>query len=228
VAYIMNTLVTQYGVNSGVTSIVNGVDFYIIPLANPDGYVYTQTDRMWRKNRSRDRTACYGVDNNRNWGYQWNTGGSSGVSCSETYHGPSPFSENENVAIANYISSKPNIKAFIDFHSYGQLFMNPWGWTDDLTPDNTIQQKVSTGAAQAIKAVNKKVYEVGTDTSLTYIASGGSDDWTYGEVGIVYSYTVELRDTGQFGFLLPAQEIVPTGQEVFAGVQYIAQYLLSL
>ena len=87
VAYIANTLVTQYGVNSAVTSIVDHVEFFIIPLANPDGYVYTQTDRMWRKNRSRDKTACYGTDNNRNWGYEWNTGGSSGVSCAETYHG---------------------------------------------------------------------------------------------------------------------------------------------
>ena len=51
---------------------------------------------------------------------------------------------------------------------------------------------------------------------------------TYGTVGVTYSYTIELRDTGQFGFLLPAKEIVPTGEEAFAGVQYIAQYLINL
>jgi hypothetical protein len=37
------------------------------------------------------------------------------------------------------------------------------------------------------------------------IASGGSDDWAKGGAGIPYSYTVELRDTGNFGFELPAE-----------------------
>ena len=39
---------------------------------------------------------CHGTDANRNWGYQWNTGGSSGNGCSDTYHGPEAFSEVEN------------------------------------------------------------------------------------------------------------------------------------
>ena len=48
-----------------------------------------------------DRTSnslgiCHGTDANRNWGYQWNTGGSSGNGCSDTYHGPEAFSEVEN------------------------------------------------------------------------------------------------------------------------------------
>jgi hypothetical protein len=37
------------------------------------------------------------------------------------------------------------------------------------------------------------------------VASGGSDDWAKGGAGIPYSYAVELRDTGDFGFLLPAE-----------------------
>lgn len=86
-AYIANKLVTEYGTSPTITSLVDGVEFFIVPLVNPDGYVYTQEDRMWRKNRSKGRTLCYGVDNNRNWDFQWNTGGSSGISCEETYHG---------------------------------------------------------------------------------------------------------------------------------------------
>ena len=32
---------------------VVGIDWYIMPLLNPDGYEYSHThDRMWRKNRS--------------------------------------------------------------------------------------------------------------------------------------------------------------------------------
>lgn len=178
VAYIANELVTQYGISSEITALVDGVEFFIVPLVNPDGYVYTQQDRMWRKNRSKGRTLCYGVDTNRNWDYQWNTGGSSGVSCEETYHGPSPFSEKENTAVAQFISDHADtIQAYIDFHSYSQVFMNPWGYTRQLPPDNAVQQKVANGAADAMKAVYGKTYEVGTTANLLYIASGGSHDW---------------------------------------------------
>ena len=45
---------------------------------------------------------CHGTDANRNWGYQWNTGGSSGNGCSDTYHGPEAFSEVENRYIPYY------------------------------------------------------------------------------------------------------------------------------
>lgn len=37
------------------------------------------------------------------------------------------------------------------------------------------------------------------------VASGGSDDWAKGSAGVKYSYTVEMRDTGTFGFELPAR-----------------------
>jgi len=229
VAYIANELLTQYGVDSDITRMVNGVEFFIVPIVNPDGYVYTQQDRMWRKNRShRGNVACYGVDTNRNWDYQWNTGGSSAISCEETYHGRSPFSESEVASIADFIFAHPSIQAYIDFHSYGQDFMNPWGYTKQLPPDNTIQQAVAKESARAIQSVHGMTYEVGTTANLLYIASGGSHDWVYGAAGVVYSFAIELRDTGKFGFLLPANQIVPQGEEAFAGVQYIAEYLLTL
>ena len=37
------------------------------------------------------------------------------------------------------------------------------------------------------------------------VASGGSDDWAKGGAGIPFSYTVEMRDEGTFGFQLPAR-----------------------
>jgi hypothetical protein len=39
--------------------------------------------------------------------------------------------------------------------------------------------------------------------------------------GIKYSLTVELRDTGNYGFVLPASQILPSGEEVWAGVKYL-------
>ena len=36
------------------------------------------------------------------------------------------------------------------------------------------------------------------------INTGPSDDWAMGGAGIPYAYTIELRDSGAFGFELPA------------------------
>lgn len=50
-------------------------------------------------------------------------------------------------------------------------------------------------------------------------AAGGSEDWTYGVLGVKYSFSVELRDTGRYGFLLPPDQIIPTGEETFEGLK---------
>lgn len=51
------------------------------------------------------------------------------------------------------------------------------------------------------------------------MATGGSYDWAKGKEGIKYSYTIELRDKGRYGFMLPVNQIVPTGEEAWAGIR---------
>lgn len=51
-----------------------------------------------------------------------------------------------------------------------------------------------------------------------YTAAGTSSDW-FKSIGTDYSYAIELRDYGLFGFLLPAYQIIPTGEEVWAGIR---------
>lgn len=58
-------------------------------------------------------------------------------------------------------------------------------------------------------------------------ASGGSDDWAYGELGIKYTYAIELRDEGEYGFFLPENEIQPTTEEIYAAILVVGQQLLS-
>ena len=74
----------------------------------------------------------------------------------------------------------------------------------------------SVQANEALYDVHGKRYEVGCIPCLLYIASGGSMDWALGELGIPYSMAMELRDTGMYGFLLPPNQIIPTGEEVWA------------
>lgn len=48
---------------------------------------------------------------------------------------------------------------------------------------------------------------------------------TYAEANVKYSYSVELRDTGRHGFLLPENEILPSSEETMAGVMYLANFI---
>lgn len=63
---------------------------------------------------------------------------------------------------------------------------------------------------------------------LTDAAAGGADDWAKGSAKIKYSYTIELRDTGRKGFLLPSDQIIPTGEETFEGLRRFALELKSI
>jgi len=216
VTFMMKELVEN---DPAHTDLTENLDWYILPVLNPDGYAHTLEDRLWRKTMSgNDGTnACYGTDANRNWGYQWNTGGSSNNPCSDTYMGPSAFSEVENRNVRDFLwERKDNIKFFNTLHSYSQLVLLPWGFSYELPPNYAAMEEVAQLAADELYAVHGKTYEVGCIPCMLYPASGGSLDWALGEAGIPYSFGMELRDTGNFGFLLPPTQIIPTGEETWA------------
>ncbi len=90
-----------------------------MPFLNPDGFKYTERDRMWRKNRR----GGYGVDINRNWASGWGGEGSSNQRNSEVFRGERALSEPESTAVDNYFKSHRSIKGSIDFHQYGQIIL---------------------------------------------------------------------------------------------------------
>jgi len=230
VSYMLNELVVNYTLNA---DIVDNLDWYFLCIYNVDGYDYTwTTNRYWRKTRSHyseNNNLCYGVDANRNYDYDWEGAGSSENCLSGSYAGPEAFSEVEVQAQSNFIyANKDTIKAYINFHSYGQLWMTPWGYTTDLPPDYDVEYNLAVSATDALTAVHGKEYTVGSIANVIYLASGSTVDWIYGTAGVVYSYGVELRDKGLYGFDLPAEEIIPSGQETFAAIRVIAEQMVEL
>uniref|UniRef100_A0A671KKN3 Carboxypeptidase A2 (pancreatic) n=1 Tax=Sinocyclocheilus anshuiensis TaxID=1608454 RepID=A0A671KKN3_9TELE len=138
---------------------------------------------------------CHGVDLNRNWDAEFGGPGASDDPCAEDHCGPSAQSENKVKNMAGFIMSHGNFKSFMTLHSYIKA-LNSWHGT---------------------------VYKVGSIFHILQ-ASGASVDWTY-LLGIKYSFAFELRDTGEYGFLLPADQIVSTARETWFALRYILKYV---
>lgn len=94
---------------------------------------------------------------------------------------------------------------------------------DAKAPNDAEIQSLARGTVDAIFAVHQVRFNSGPICQTIYQASGSSIDFVADVVKGDYSFAAELRDTGKFGFVLPADQIVPSGEEAFAGVKYLLQ-----
>ncbi|XP_056106999.1 carboxypeptidase A1-like [Rhinichthys klamathensis goyatoka] len=218
-------IVTDYRRDPVLTDILNNYDIFLEIVTNPDGYAYTHSrDRMWRKTRKPNPgSSCVGVDPNRNWDAGFGGAGSSNDPCTETYRGPSAHSEPEVKAIVDFVKSHGNLKAFVSIHSYSQMLLYPYGYKSTPAKDQAELYKLARKAISKLWSLYNTYYRYGSIITTIYQASGGTIDWTYDQ-GIKYSYTFELRDTGRYGFILPANQIVPTAEETWLALMAIMEH----
>lgn len=92
-----------------------------------------------------------------------------------------------------------------------------------VAPNNSELQSLAKGAVAAIRAVHGTSFEYGPICSTIYQATGSSVDYVNDVIKSDYTFTSELRDTGRYGFVLPANQIVPSGEEAYAGFKYLLQ-----
>jgi len=226
-AWVVEDILENYGKDREITALVDDYDLYFLLVTNPDGYEYTQTNRMWRKTRSPNaQSTCIGTDPNRNWDFHWNEAGTSTNPCADTYGGSGPATESEVVAVQDFIRNHGSIEIFVDFHAYSQLWLTPYGWTSATPParDYEDQQGCAKAATEALTAVHGTRYTYGPISTTIYPASGSSVDYAYGVCGVPYAFGPEGRDTGRFGFILPSIEIAPSGQENLRAILAMAKY----
>jgi len=228
--HAIDKLIENYNSTDPKKNLLGMYDFFILPIANPDGYAFTwkrNRNRLWRKNR-RPHKCGYGVDPNRNFPINFRQGCSNPCSCGDTYRGTHAFSEAESKAIQRGVKimkaeyGKRRIAAFVSVHAFSQLWMSPYGYSRSRPKDYRDHMKVMKKSVQALTSVYGTHFTYGPISEVISLASGSSADWAYENSGIKYSFGLELRDRGRKGFLLPANQIQPTVVETWAGLTAMA------
>ena len=212
---LADNLTGQYGKDPRITWLVDNRQIWIIPVVNPDGLDHSLTqDSGWRKNMRDNGDGTFGVDLNRNFAGSmngdpegaWGGAGTSGMTYSEIYCGPGPFSEPETQAVRDLVLAH-DFKIAIDFHSYGRWVMWPWGYTNDTAPDAADLSRIGGEFASPAGYYSSQSWDM-------YATTGDTVDWMYGQSGI-YSYCVEVG--GEFHPVLASDvnqiisEMVPLG-----------------
>lgn len=213
-------LANGYGTNTEVTSLLNSTEVWVVPVVNPDGVDLVQQGGsrpyLQRKNlNNTGGTSCAnpptgsnqaGVDLNRNTGVHWGTTGVSRNTCSQTYLGRSADSEPETRAIEGLfrnlfadqrgpadgdVAPLTTRGTMISMHSFAGMNLFPWGWTNRHTANDAALRRIASRMSQL------NGYRFGQPGEILYNASGTSDDWTYGVLGIA-SFTIEAASCGSF------------------------------
>ncbi len=242
--YLAKFLAQNYKANDRITKIVDSAEIWIVPLVNPDGFIYSHTnDRLWRKNRTKFKingNDVYGVDLNRNYDSNFCGQGSSDQPNNDTYCGPKAFSEKETQAVRNLIGDKEiapmngwtdDVKGFLDYHSYSQLILYPYGYTEEKSPRNDEMAILTNTMAEIIFKQSGMTYTAQKASEL-YLASGTTDDWFHDAHDQKVGLCIELRPVDQpfssgGGFELSPSEIAGTVKENIPAALYFMEYLIS-
>ncbi len=219
-------LTQNYTRDSRVQELIDSREIWIIPMVNPDGAEYDISSgsqyKWWRKNRRKNSNGTYGVDLNRNYGGSAFAGpGSSNDPSSDTYHGPSAFSEPETQVVRDFVRARKKATILLSFHTFSELILWPWGHTDDEIPnakDREVFEKMGKTMANWNHYTPQKSSEL-------YLASGDTTDWAYEELKL-FAFTFELSPDSMFGggFYPGAEAIEPTFKANLEPALYLIEH----
>lgn len=210
VLYYVFQLVDGYATHPDYAYLVNNREQWFVPIVNPDGYVFNETNHpngggMHRKNLQPECASTPGVDLNRNFGYFWgfdNTGSSSNA-CAETYRGTAAFSEPETQALRDFTQAHNFITVF-NYHTYSDLLIMPFGYAVGAVPDEP-DYSIYMELGADLTAENGYLFGTGDET-VGYLTNGDAVDWMYGSEGII-NFTPEVGGFADGGFWPPAGNI---------------------
>lgn len=216
--YLLSELTGSYDTDARVRDLVDNREVFVVFNLNPDGSEYdvaTGRYRSWRKNRQPNSGSFFGTgtDLNRNWDYRWGCcGGSSGSPSSSTYRGPAPFSAPETRAVRGFVASRvvgdvQQIRTSIDFHTYSELVLWPFGYTYDDVTTGMSREEYDTFVALGTTMAASNGYTPQQASDL-YIADGTYDDWAWG-VHRIFAFTFEMYPASPSPGFYPPDEVIP-------------------
>lgn len=227
---IAEFIVENMDSNQYVSDILEKSVIWVVPVLNPDGYVFSRdNDRYWRYNRRENPDMTVGVDLNRNYDSSWMQ--------VEYVHGTGPFSEPETVAIRDLMKNsfeKPldkgikSLDGLITYHSYGQMILYPPGSTADPAEKSEYYKELASKMAELTFSECKSVYLV-MQTSGLYFTFGEMTEWFMNSFDGKPSFTIELRPhmNGVNDFVLPAGQIMDTVKESISPAMYLIEHIIS-
>lgn len=227
--WFMHHLLTNYGTDARITSLIDERELWFVPVVNPDGYVFNELTHptgggLWRKNRRQNAGGTFGVDLNRNYPYAWGQDdlGSSPDPASEVYRGSGPLSEPETAALDAFVATQ-HFEIVWSVHAHGELLMFPFAASND-TPLQNVGLYREHGACFAAHTDDR----VGAVSNLLGVGNGsaldhhhvvhGAMSWTP-EVGTSFWPTPsELYSTAveQSAVMMRAAELAGSALDVLA------------
>ncbi|MFP4499101.1 MAG: M14 family metallopeptidase [Vulcanimicrobiota bacterium] len=147
--------------------------------------------------------------------------GASDRIASDTYRGPEGGREKEVKALIDFQLKNKNIKAAIDFHSYGRMVLYPWGATHDDVENENDYVKIGQRMANVISDTDNSVkYKVMQSADL-YPATGSSEDFQY--VNGIMGFTLELSDS----FAPDEKDIEPTCRRLLGAQMCLVDHVME-
>lgn len=191
---LIDSLLTSYGSDEEITNLVNNVEIWINPLANPDGTYHGGNSTV----SGATRYNANGYDLNRNF--------------PDPEYGTNTNEQPETI-IFKSIAEQNNFVLCANFHGGTEVVNYPWdtwtgGYPDYIThPDNNWYQFISHLYADTAQAFSPSSYMDGYNDGITnggdwYVIHGGRQDYmNY----FMHSreVTIELSNTK----LLPASQL---------------------
>lgn len=150
-----------------------------------------------------------GIDLNRNADFQWGGASTSTNSCNLTYRGPAAASEPEEQALEALMrklfrdqredtltaaAPMTTTGVMLSLHTFSDLVLFPWGFPDCNADPCPADKKAPNDAG--LRSLGFRMgfynnYQVGQPSEVLYAASGTSDDFAYGRLGIA-GFTFEV------------------------------------
>jgi hypothetical protein len=217
----IDLLVDGYAADADIAALLEHNEVWIVPVVNPDGRTIVEqggnNPLLQRKNANDSLGNCgvpnYGVDLNRNANFKWGVSGASTAPCSQVYRGTAAASEPEEYFLETLMSGLfhdqrgpldgdvapiTTTGAMVTLHSFGNLMLLPWGWTECsgslCAPANRAPNDAGL-RAWGFRMSHYNGYPTGQSSELLYAAAGVTDDWAYGVLGIP-GVTFEIGPNG--------------------------------